>query len=295
MRGKSILCTGGTGTFGHAFAKHCLDQGAKRFVVYSRDEVKQFQMSQEIRDDQDRIRFFLGDVRDVSRLEMALRGIDYVVHAAALKRIEACERDPLEAIRTNIDGSANVITASLRAGVKQVIGLSTDKAVDPINLYGATKLAMERLFIAANNLAAGRCKFSICRYGNISGSRGSVIPIWRERIEKGLPISVTFPEATRFWMTIDEAVDLVTDGLDKMKGGEVFKPVLPAFRLGDLAEAMGATNLVISALPSWEKIHESLGDCQDSDTARRMTVAELRDKLGRIEDEKRRTASAAWG
>lgn len=290
VKGLSILCTGGTGTFGNAFAQRALEQGVKRFVVYSRDEVKQFQMSQEVRDD--RMRFFLGDVRDLNRLEMAMRDIDVVVHAAALKRIEACERDPLEAVRTNIDGSANVIMATLRTGVRRAIGLSTDKAVDPINLYGSTKLCMERLFIAANNLSAGQCQFAICRYGNISGSRGSVIPIWRDQIARGQEITVTAADATRFWMTISEAVDLVIDSLDKMRGGEVFRPTLPAFRLGDLAEAMGATQIRNVDLPSWEKINETLGNGQTTDTARRMSVEEIRDKLGRIDCGKTGTA---WG
>lgn len=276
LSGTSILCTGGTGTFGRAFARYCLAAGVKRFVCYSRDELKQYEMSRQI--DGDAMRYFIGDVRDVERLEMAMHNIDVVVHAAAMKRIEVVERDPLEAIKTNVIGSANVILAALRTNVKRAIVLSTDKACDPVNLYGATKMAAERTFVAANNLSAGRCRFAVVRYGNVAGSRGSVIPIWRDIIAAGGEIKITDPWATRFWMTIDDAVLLVVETLDEMKGGEVIMPTLPAYQLGDLAEALGAKSMKIIGLPAYEKRHESLGELT-SDKARRMSVEEIREKL----------------
>jgi UDP-N-acetylglucosamine 4,6-dehydratase/5-epimerase len=284
MKRQRILITGGTGTFGLAFARHCLAAGATRVVIYARHEKEMFdaEMTLSPADTLGALRPIIGDVRDLDRLEMAMRDVDIVVHAAALKRIEQCERDPLEAVATNVVGSANVVKAALRTHVQKAVLLSTDKAVHPVNLYGATKLTAERLFLAANNLSGGRCSFSVARYGNIWGSRGSVVHVWRERIAAGKRATITHPDATRYFMRRDEAVKLVNDLITMMRGGETALPVLPAYALCDLAEAMGITAWDGTGLPQWEKPHETLDGVTDSSAARRMSVTELRAALREI-------------
>ncbi len=255
---KSILVTGGTGTFGKTFVQTLLEQfEPKRVVVYSRDELKQFEMAQEISDP--RLRYFIGDVRDPERLEMALNGIDIVVHAAAMKQVPAAEYNPMECIKTNVLGAENIVNASLSAGVERVIALSTDKAVNPINLYGASKLCADKLFIAANHLAGhDRTRFSVVRYGNVIGSRGSVVPLFRKLRSTGrLPI--TDERMTRFWITVEAGVDFVVRCVYRMKGGEVFVPKIPSMKVTDLAEAVapGCDFDIVGIRPA-EKLHEVL-------------------------------------
>ena len=255
---KSILITGGTGSFGKEFIKTVLDQyNPRRVIVFSRDELKQFEMQQTF--DDPAMRYFLGDVRDGPRLIQAMRGVDYVVHAAALKQVPAAEYNPMECIKTNIHGAENVINAALENNIKQVIALSTDKAANPINLYGATKLVSDKLFVAANNIAGGhQTRFSVVRYGNVVGSRGSVIPFFKKMIEDGakeLPITDT--RMTRFWITLPEGVDMVLKSFKRMHGGEIFVPKIPSAYITDLAKAM-APDLpikVIGIRPG-EKLHE---------------------------------------
>ena len=257
LSGKTILVTGGTGSFGCAFIPELLLQHSPhKVIVYSRDEVKQAQMATAIRDD--RVRFFIGDVRDLERLRMACHGVDVVVHAAALKRVDSCEYNPVEAVATNVLGTSNVIRAAIDCGARRVLTLSTDKASAPCTLYGATKLTAERLTLAANEYSGNRCKFSCTRYGNIAGSRGSVIPTWREAIARGEPLKIYDADATRFWMRQSEAVALVCYALENMLGGEVFIPQLRAFRVGDLATAMGAVSVEQLPARAHEKAHESL-------------------------------------
>ena len=220
---KSILITGGTGSFGKQFVKTLLSQHEPRkIIVYSRDELKQYEMSQQFNSPV--MRYFIGDVRDSDRLKLAFRGVDYVVHAAALKQIPAAEYNPMECIKTNINGANNVIDVALEQGIDKVIALSTDKAVNPINLYGATKLAADKLFVAANNIAGDmKTRFSVVRYGNVVGSRGSVVPFFQKLIqEKATEIPITDPRMTRFWITLQQAVDLVLNSFARMKGGEIF-------------------------------------------------------------------------
>jgi UDP-N-acetylglucosamine 4,6-dehydratase len=255
---KSILITGGTGSFGKEFIKTVLDRyNPRRVIVFSRDELKQFEMQQTF--DDPAMRYFLGDVRDGPRLIQAMRGVDYVVHAAALKQVPAAEYNPMECIKTNIHGAENVINAALENNIKQVIALSTDKAANPINLYGATKLVSDKLFVAANNIAGGhQTRFSVVRYGNVVGSRGSVIPFFKKMIEDGakeLPITDT--RMTRFWITLPEGVDMVLKSFKRMHGGEIFVPKIPSAYITDLAKAM-APDLpikVIGIRPG-EKLHE---------------------------------------
>lgn len=240
LAGTTVVITGGTGSFGNALARRLLamSPGPVRVCILSRDELKQAEMRQRF-DDDPRLRWFLGDVRDLPRLEMAFYGADVIVHAAALKRVDACETDPFEAVKTNILGTENVIRAALHNEVKRIVVLSTDKAVSPVNLYGATKACAEKLVVAANNYRGRHAsRFSVVRYGNVAGSRGSVIPLWRAAVEAGLPLPVTETDATRFWFTLDGAVDLVLWTLNEMQGGEVIVPRLPSFKLVDLAEAM---------------------------------------------------------
>lgn len=259
----SILITGGTGTFGRAAAQILANRDDfHRIIIFSRDEQKQDQMRKLFPDD-DRLRFFVGDVRDESRLTMAVRDVDIILHAAAMKILPACEYDPIEAVKTNIQGSANVISAALlSANVQQVIAISTDKAASPANLYGATKLAAERLFVAANNITGGHGpKFSVTRYGNVSGSRGSVIPRWRRYVEDGRPLPITHPEMTRFWISVEDAVEFVLNALEVQGGGEVFIPKMPAYRVMDLAAAVYNRDdfpFEITGVRPGEKIHEDL-------------------------------------
>ena len=278
---SSILVTGASGYFGRGFVRAALDGGAARVCVYSRDEVKQAEMRASINDQ--RVRYFIGCVRDLQRLRRAMEGCDVVVHAAALKRVEVCEYDPAEVVKTNVGGAMNVIDAATSAGVRKVVGLSTDKACDPINAYGASKLLAEKLFLAANNArGATGPRFSCCRYGNVAGSTGSVIPTWRRQLLNAETIRLSDPEVTRFWMALSEAVELVMQTVDGMAGGELVIPTLPAYRLGDLAEAMGVLEPEVTGLAAHEKRHEAMTVDNTSDRARRLTVDELRERLEEV-------------
>lgn len=253
---QSVLITGGTGSFGKAFVRHVLTHHkVKRLVVYSRDELKQFEMANELT--APNLRYFIGDVRDVKRLERALHGIDIVIHAAALKQVVAAEYNPIECIMTNVMGAENVINASINAGVKKVIALSTDKAVNPINLYGASKLCSDKLFVAANHISGtSGCRFSVVRYGNVIGSRGSVIPVFRKQMESGT-LQITDPEMTRFWLTVEQGVQFVIDSLERMHGGETFIPKIPSMRIVDLANAIAPDcQHQITGIRPGEKLHE---------------------------------------
>ena len=241
MDGKTILITGGTGTFGNAFAEYALAKyDPRKVIVFSRCEFKQFEMKKRFPDE--RMRFFIGDVRDKERLRMAFRGVDIVIHAAALKHVPLGEITPTEFIKTNVIGAQNVMVAAIDAGVPKVVALSTDKAVAPVNLYGATKTCAEKLFIAANIYQ--ETMFTVVRYGNVAGSRGSVIPLFLEQARKG-EISITDPRMTRFVMEISEAVELAVDSLAWMKGGEIFIPKLESVRIGDLARMVGGSTCKI--------------------------------------------------
>lgn len=257
MRGKSVLVTGGSGSFGNAFVKTVLPMKPSKLIIFSRDEQKQEQMARQYPDPA--LRYFIGDVRDRGRLEMAMHGVDIVVHAAAMKIVPTCEYNPFEAVMTNINGAENVCRAALAAGVGQVIALSTDKAVNPLNLYGATKLAAEKIFVAANNISAGRCQYSVVRYGNVVGSRGSVVPLFRSLRSQNLPLTITDQRMTRFWMTLDQAVEFVLSSIDMMKGREIFIPKIPSMHIMDLAEAIdpGGTRKYVGIRPG-EKLHECL-------------------------------------
>jgi UDP-N-acetylglucosamine 4,6-dehydratase len=264
--GKSILVTGGTGSFGKRFIRTLLERyKPRRVVVYSRDELKQFEMQQDFNDDC--MRYFIGDVRDRDRLTLAMRSVDYVVHAAALKQVPAAEYNPTECIRTNISGAENVIHAALNCGVQRVIALSTDKAANPINLYGATKLVSDKLFVAANNIVGTHpTRFAVVRYGNVVGSRGSVVPFFAKLIGQGArELPITDERMTRFWITLEQGVDFVLQSFARMHGGEIFVPKIPSARIVDLAHAM-APNLphrVIGIRPG-EKLHEVMCPQDDS-------------------------------
>lgn len=265
MIGSSLLITGGTGSFGKAFARYALDHmDLQRLIVYSRDELKQLEMRQALEDDP-RLRFFIGDVRDERRLERAMDGVDAVIHAAALKQIVAAEYNPFECIQTNVVGAQNVIDASISVGVKRVVALSTDKASSPINLYGASKLAADKLFVAANHYAShSDTRLSVVRYGNVLGSRGSVVPLFQQLAPTGrLPI--TDKRMTRFWITLDQAVRFVIDAFDRMEGGEIFVPRIPSMRMTDLAEAIApeATLEEVGIRPG-EKLHEEMISIDDA-------------------------------
>jgi UDP-N-acetylglucosamine 4,6-dehydratase len=236
-----------------------------RVVIFSRDELKQWEMRQAHENDP-RVRFFLGDIRDRDRLAMALRGVDYVVHSAALKQVDTAEYNPMEFVKTNVLGSENVIQASLEAGVRKVVALSTDKASSPVNLYGATKLTADKLFISSNHYAAsGGTRFSVVRYGNVMGSRGSVIPYFRALAEQGEPLPITDPRMTRFFITLPQAVNFVVDSFESMSGGELFVPRIPSVRITDLAEAIapGSVTTVVGIRPG-EKLHEEMISSEDS-------------------------------
>lgn len=307
----SILVTGGTGSFGQAFARHALTTHlTDRLCIYSRDELKQHEMRTAFGNDP-RLRWFIGDMRDRDRLTRALDGVETVIHAAALKRVEVGEYNPGEMVKTNVNGAVNLIEAATDAGVERVIALSTDKACAPVNAYGVSKAMMERLLLAANNArgAAGP-RFAVTRYGNVAGSRGSIIPIWRGQRDTGIPLTVTDPAATRFWMTMAEAVELVRWTLDRMQGGELIVPDLPAYEVGDLLQAMaGPTDRAawLGGLGGGEKAHESMIGPHEvglfrregpywstrgtgvhltgplsSDKAVRLSVAELRERLAHV-------------
>lgn len=267
---KSILITGGTGSFGKAFVKRIVDNypSVQRLVIYSRDEQKQFQMAQEYPADQyPNIRFFIGDVRDYDRLKTALKGIDTVVHAAAMKHVPIAEYNPMECIKTNIIGAENLINACLETDVKNVVALSTDKAAAPINLYGATKLASDKLFIAANNIKGAKdIRFSVVRYGNVMGSNGSVIPFFMQKRKSGI-LPITDPQMTRFNISLDEGVDMVLYALEHAWGGELFVPKIPSYRITDVAMAIGPNceHRIVGIRPG-EKIHEEMITTSDSFT-----------------------------
>jgi UDP-N-acetylglucosamine 4,6-dehydratase len=263
---KSILITGGTGSFGRECVRTVLERfKPRRLIVFSRDELKQYEMAQEF--PQACMRFFLGDVRDRDRLVQALRGVDLVIHAAALKQVPAAEYNPTECIKTNIHGAENVVRAALVNEVERVVALSTDKAANPINLYGATKLCSDKLFIAANNIAGGhRTRFSVVRYGNVVGSRGSVVPLFKKRIDEGgdhLPI--TDPRMTRFWITLRQGVEFVLKAMRRMHGGEIFVPRIPSVKVVDVATAMAPQlpHKIIGIRPG-EKLHEVMCPADDS-------------------------------
>lgn len=263
---KSILITGGTGSFGKRFVKAILSRfKPKKVVIFSRDELKQYEMQQEYGSEV--MRYFIGDVRDVTRLKQAFRGIDFVIHAAALKQVPAAEYNPMECIKTNIHGAENVIAAALENEVEKVIALSTDKAANPINLYGATKLASDKLFTAANNLTGGhRITFSVVRYGNVFGSRGSVVPFFKKLYsEKAKEIPITDARMTRFWITIQQGVDFVLKNFHRMQGGEIFVPKIPSMHVTSLAEAIapGIPLKVVGIRPG-EKLHEIMCPKDDS-------------------------------
>lgn len=262
----SILITGGTGSFGHQFIRTILSRyRPKRVIVFSRDELKQFEMQQEF--NQDCMRYFIGDVRDKERVMQAFKGVDYVIHAAALKQVPAAEYNPTECIRTNINGAENVIRAAIEQGVKKVVALSTDKAANPINLYGATKLASDKLFVAANNMVGGEIpRFAVVRYGNVVGSRGSVVPFFKRLVNEGASdIPITDAAMTRFWITLQQGVDLVLSGFQRMYGGEIYVPKIPSVRITDLAEAVapGVPHRIVGIRPG-EKLHEQMVPMDDS-------------------------------
>lgn len=270
---KSVLITGGTGSFGRACVDRLLDLGAERVVVLSRGEHAQAEMSVLL--PKDRVRFFIGDVRDRDRLRRAFDGVDILIHAAALKRIEVGHYNPIEMVKTNVIGAMNVIEAAQDAGCRYVVALSSDKAYEPVSPYGHSKALAEALFLNANHTTrAGGPKFRVVRYGNIAGSRGSVIPKWRQLIKDGhKSVPVSDPDCTRFWMYQSEAVDLVMRAIDN-HSEDILIPTLPAYRLGDLAEAM-KVKMNINGLPEFEKLHESMCAGNSSDKARRMTQSEI--------------------
>jgi UDP-N-acetylglucosamine 4,6-dehydratase len=263
---RSILITGGTGSFGRRFVRTVLERyRPRRLVIYSRDELKQFEMQQEL--DSQALRFFIGDVRDRERMTQAMRGIDTVIHAAALKQVPAAEYNPMECIKTNVHGAENVISAAIANEVAQVVALSTDKAANPINLYGATKLVSDKLFVAANNVAGGhRTRFAVVRYGNVVGSRGSVVPFFRKLLADGAPsLPITDARMTRFWITLDQGVQFVLDSLARMQGGEVFVPKIPSARITDLATAIApALPTRIVGIRPGEKLHEVMCPADDA-------------------------------
>lgn len=257
---SSILVTGGTGSFGKAFITEVLEKhNPRRVVIFSRDELKQYNVRQHFGDDK-RLRFFLGDIRDRDRLRRAMTGVDYVVHAAALKQVDTAEYNPFEFIKTNVNGSENVIEAAIDCGVKKIVALSTDKASSPINLYGATKLCADRLFVSGNHYAAStHTRMSVVRYGNVMGSRGSVIPLWEKLAAQGESLPVTDERMTRFWISLEQAVQFVLDSFGMMTGGEIYVPKIPSMRIVDLAEAVapGAKLTEIGIRPG-EKLHEEM-------------------------------------
>lgn len=266
FKGKNILVTGGTGSFGKQFIKTVLERTTpQKIIVYSRDELKQFEMQQVF--NQDCMRYFIGDVRDGSRLTQAMRGVDYVVHAAALKQVPAAEYNPMECIKTNVDGAKNVIDAAIYNGVKKVVALSTDKAANPINLYGATKLVSDKLFVAANNIVGEYpTRFSVVRYGNVVGSRGSVVPFFRKLLAAGeCELPITDDQMTRFWITLPQGVEFVLKAFWRMQGGEIFIPKIPSSRIVDLAEALapGVPKKIVGIRPG-EKLHETMCPADDS-------------------------------
>lgn len=263
---SSVLITGGTGSLGKALIKYLMkDTKVRRIAIYSRDELKQHNLRNEIGED-DRLRWFIGDVRDLERLKRALHGVDFVIHAAALKQVDTGEYNPMEFIKTNVLGSQNVIDASIEAGVKKIVALSTDKASSPINLYGATKLTADKLFVAANNYSHSYgTTFSVVRYGNVMGSRGSVIPFWKSLADAGQPLPITDLRMTRFWISIEQAVEFVIESLEIMHGGELYVPRIPSMKIVDLAAAVAPdAKLEQVGMRPGEKLHEEMISADDS-------------------------------
>jgi UDP-N-acetylglucosamine 4,6-dehydratase len=264
--GTSVLITGGTGSLGQEMTKYLLNStNVRRVAIYSRDELKQYTMQQTFKSDK-RLRFFLGDVRDLDRLKMALNDVDFVIHAAALKQVDTGEYNPMEFIKTNILGSQNLIEAAIHSGVKKTIALSTDKASSPINLYGATKLTADKLFIAANNYSFKRGTiFSVVRYGNVIGSRGSVIPLFNSLVNSGKNLTVTDKRMTRFWISMPEAIKFICDSFVLMKGGELFVPKIPSLKIIDLAKIIGPNSKIVeTGIRPGEKLHEEMISLEDS-------------------------------
>jgi UDP-N-acetylglucosamine 4,6-dehydratase len=266
LNGKNILITGGTGSFGKQYVKTILKHyKPNKIIIYSRDELKQYEMAQRFNDPC--MRYFIGDVRDLSRLESAMNGVDYVVHAAALKHVPIAEYNPMECIKTNINGAQNVIEAALHCSVSRVIALSTDKAASPINLYGATKLASDKLFVAANNIRGGKdIRFAVVRYGNVLGSRGSVVPFFQKLIAEGATeLPITDDRMTRFWITLQEGVDFVLKNFQRMHGGEIFIPKIPSMKVVDVAQAIAPhlPHKNVGIRPG-EKMHEVMCPRDDS-------------------------------
>lgn len=272
LNDKTILITGGTGSFGKKCLKMIFERyNPKKVIIYSRDEFKQYNMKAEMSNvvDMDRVRFFIGDVRDKERLMRAFHGVDYVIHAAAMKQVPTCEYNPMEAIKTNIHGAQNVIDAALDRGVKKVVALSTDKAVNPINLYGGTKLVSDKLFVAANAYTGlNGTRFAVVRYGNVAGSRGSIIPLFRKLVEEGVDeLPITDYRMTRFWITLEQGVELVFKALGEAKGGETYISKIPSFKITDLAKAMhphGGMKEI--GIREGEKLHEVMVTKDDSRT-----------------------------
>lgn len=267
---KTILITGGTGSFGKCFTKYVLEHyNPKKIIIYSRDEYKQFIMANDFKEYADKLRFFIGDVRDKDRLKRAFEGVDYIIHAAAMKQVPACEYNPNEAIKTNITGAQNIIDVALDSNVKKVVALSTDKAVNPVNLYGGTKLVSDKLFIAANAYAGSKeiC-FSIVRYGNVAGSRGSIIPFFHNIIKnEGTKLPITDYRMTRFWISLTEGVELVIKALEEAKGGETFISKIPSFKITDLAQAMlPGCEMPEIGIREGEKLDEIMITVEDSMT-----------------------------
>jgi UDP-N-acetylglucosamine 4,6-dehydratase len=266
FNGKNILITGGTGSFGKKYTEILLkNYKPNKIIIYSRDELKQYEMAQQFTDPC--MRFFIGDVRDVDRLKNAMYSVNYVIHAAALKHVPIAEYNPMECIKTNINGAGNVIDAALECGVEKVIALSTDKAANPINLYGATKLASDKLFVAANNIrGARRTQFAVVRYGNVVGSRGSVVPFFKKLIAEGAKeLPITEAEMTRFWITLEQGVNFVLKNFERMKGGEIFIPKIASMKMVDLAKSMAPhLGVKIIGIRPGEKMHEVMVPKDDS-------------------------------
>lgn len=266
---KTILVTGGTGSFGNAFTRYVLENyNPKKIIIYSRDEYKQFVMRNKFKKYDEKLRFFIGDVRDEARMRRALAGgVDYIIHAAALKQVPACEYNPMEAVKTNIDGAMNIVNAALDCGVEKVVALSTDKAVNPVNLYGGTKLVSDKLFIAANAYKGeSGTTFSVVRYGNVAGSRGSVIPFFNNLVKNGATeLPITDFRMTRFWISLEEGIQLVVKALAEAQGGETFISKIPSFKVTDLATAMAPdTKQVEVGIREGEKLHECMVPAADS-------------------------------
>lgn len=270
LKDKTVLITGGTGSFGKCFTRYVLTHyEPKKIIIYSRDEFKQWMMAEEFKEYAEKLRFFIGDVRDVERLRRACEGVDYIIHAAALKQVPACEYNPNEAIKTNIHGAMNVIDAALDMGVRKVVALSTDKAVNPVNLYGGTKLVSDKLFVAANAYVGTKdINFSIVRYGNVAGSRGSVIPFFHKLIKEGAnELPITDLRMTRFWISLTQGVELVIKALAEANGGETFISKIPSFKITDLAEAMlPGCKIKETGIRPGEKLHEIMVTTEDSAT-----------------------------